>query len=239
MEANHIAYDYLSSIDRINEILDASNDGFEEVDSIPARSRLTFTNGFYVNCTALFVDIRGSSTLPEKHTRPVLAKIYRAYLSEVAAVMNGNAACAEINITGDSVSGIFDTPYQTDINDVFGSAAQVSSVVDILNCRLAKKSFLPISVGIGIAYGRALMIKAGYSGSSINDVVWMGEVVNQASKLCSNGSKNFNPEMIVSPVFYDNLNDANKALLSHDPLNDWYEGHVVNQVMEAWVNEKC
>lgn len=29
------------------------------------------------------------------------------------------------------------------------------------------------------------MIKAGYSGSTINDVVWMGEVVNVAAKLCA------------------------------------------------------
>lgn len=38
-------------------------------------------------------------------------------------------------------------------------------------------------VGIGLAYGRALMIKAGYKGSTINEVVWMGDVVNEASKL--------------------------------------------------------
>jgi class 3 adenylate cyclase len=45
----------------------------------------------------------------------------------------------------------------------------------------------PIRSGIGMSYGRALMIKAGFNGSGINDVVYMGDVVNRASKLAGLG----------------------------------------------------
>lgn len=239
MESNYSYFDYLKGIDRIDEILNAPAGNFEESDSIPARSKLTYTNGYYVNCAAMFVDMRGSSNLPQKHTRPVLAKIYRSYISEIVAVMNGNTLCKEINIIGDCVSGIFDTPYKSNIDQVFGSAYTISSMIDVLNCKLKKKGYSEVEIGIGIDYGRALMIKAGYSGSGINDVVWMGEVVNQASKLCGKANKEWRPEIIVSSVFYSNLNDHNKGLLTYNSNGEFYQGNVINTDINEWVQENC
>src|SRR5205085_12641270 len=103
-----------------------------------------------------------------------------------------------------------------DIDGVFTTAARINSLIDVLNCRLKKRNIDPIRAGIGMSYGRALMIKAGYKGSSINDVVWMGDVVNEAAKLCSAGSKNsWDPPIVISSVFYNNLNDHNKGLLTY------------------------
>lgn len=82
MKATNYKYDLDSSVSRIDEILDASNDEFVESDSIVDREKLTYTNGFYVHCTALFVDIRDSSNMTDAHKRPVLAKIYRSFISE-------------------------------------------------------------------------------------------------------------------------------------------------------------
>ena len=151
MESNHRPYDFDASLQRLDGYLDASNDLFEEVDEIPGRDRLTCSNGFYIkHCTALFVDIRGSSSLPEKYTRPRLAKIYRAYISEIMAVINGNPDCSEVNIVGDAVFGIFNTPKKDDIDEVFETACRVSSVVRTLNCKLEKRGIAAISIGIGI-----------------------------------------------------------------------------------------
>jgi class 3 adenylate cyclase len=238
MQANYISYDHIKSAARIQDILDASNSNFETVDSIPSRDKLTFTNGFYVNCTALFVDIRGSSDLTNEHTRPVLSKIYRAYISEVVAVMNGATTCAEVNIVGDCVNSIHDTPLKSQIDEVFSTAAEVSSLIDILNHKLKKKNYTIIEVGIGIAYGRALMIKAGYSGSGINDVVWMGDVVNEASNLCSNANKAGTYETMVSNVVQNNLNDHNKGLLSYCSSYSCYHGHIINTAMNDWLKEQ-
>ena len=52
---NHIVYDTDRSAQRIDDILNAGNGNFSDSDSIPLRSSLTYTNGFYVNITALFV----------------------------------------------------------------------------------------------------------------------------------------------------------------------------------------
>ena len=48
MEATHKEYGFFDSLSRMDKILNADNKQFEENDSIPARSSLTFTNGFYV-----------------------------------------------------------------------------------------------------------------------------------------------------------------------------------------------
>ncbi|USE34580.1 hypothetical protein [Endozoicomonas sp. SCSIO W0465] len=101
MKASHSEFKYLDSVDRIKEILNSSDNNFEEKGSIPSRDSLTYTNGFYVKCSAMFVDIRGSKELTEKHRRPTLAKIYRAYISELVAVMKGHPKVSEINIQGD------------------------------------------------------------------------------------------------------------------------------------------
>ena len=91
MEATHKPnYDFTKALERIDEILNADNSKFKDNDCFPSRDDLTFSNGFYVYCTALFVDIRDSSTMTNEHRRPVLAKIYRSFISEMVALMNSN-----------------------------------------------------------------------------------------------------------------------------------------------------
>ena len=93
-------------------------------------------------------------------------------------------------------------------------------------------------MGIGLAFGRILMIKAGYSGSGLNDVVWMGDVVNDSSKLCSYGNKTWRDrEMMVSSDFQCNLNDHNKALLEWNSNRSCYHGNVINIAMDKWLKD--
>ncbi|MFK5895111.1 MAG: adenylate/guanylate cyclase domain-containing protein [Pseudomonadota bacterium] len=236
MEAEYTSYDYTKSIERINEILGTSDSSFEDKKSIPSRDSLTFKNGFYVSATALFVDIRDSKDLNNNHQRPTLAKIYKTYISETVAVLKGNEQINEIYIEGDGVWAIFDTPYQKDINNVFSTAAKISSIVDILNIKYKRKGYSTLTVGIGVAYGDSLYIKAGHKGSGINEVVWLGKLVGEAAELCSHGNKSYSDrEMMVSSDFYFNLNDNNKKLLEWNFSKACYHGNVVNVLMDNWV----
>jgi class 3 adenylate cyclase len=206
----------------------------------PPRDKLTFNNGFYVNCSALVVDIRNSSNLPSIHNRPKLAKLYRAYISETVAVMNGNPNCAEISIIGDGISGIFKTPYTKDIDDTFATAYTISSLIDVLNCKFKKYDIQQISGGIGISYGRALMIKAGYKGSGINELVWMGDVVNEAHKLASFGNKTWSDKRtMASNDIYINLNDCNKNLLEWNRDRQCYHGNIGRTDIIEWYRLNC
>ena len=46
MKATNTTYDLTRSLQRIDEILDADNKSFEELDHIPTRDKLTYKNGF-------------------------------------------------------------------------------------------------------------------------------------------------------------------------------------------------
>ena len=236
---NHISYDIDKSSQRMDDILNAGNANFSDSESIPQRSSLTYTNGYYVNITALFIDIVGSSDMTDEHKRPTLAKMYRCFISECTAIMNSQSICKEISINGDCVWGVFETPYQSDVNSVFGVAAQLNSVIEILNYKLRKKGYSEISVGIGMDYGRALMVKAGYSGSGLNDVIWMGDVVNSACHMANKAGRDGHKPLIVSSCIQDNLNEYNQGLLNATMI-DWktyYEGNIVNTAMDEWYKE--
>lgn len=240
MEASYSSYDFNKSIERIDEVLIGSDTLYEDKKSIPLRNSLTFNNGYYVDCSAMFVDIRGSKELADKHTRPVLAKIYKTYISELVAVLKGHSKVSEIYIEGDAVWGVFDTPKKIHVDELFGVGAKASSIIDILNVKYKKKGYSEITVGIGMSYGNSLMIKAGYKGSGINEVVWLGKLVGEAAMLCSYGNKTYSDnEIMVSDVFHSNLNEDNKALLSYNYSHNCYHGNVINIEMNEWVKKNA
>ncbi len=240
MESNHWRFSVTESVRRIDDILSTGSGAFEAKDSIPNRDQLTYKNGFYVRASALFVDIRGSSRLSEKYYRPKLAKLYRSYISEVVAVLNGYLACKEINIVGDSVSAVFDGRTKDQINDVFSAACAINSLVNVLNCKYAKHDISSIEVGIGVDWGRVLMIQAGYSGSGINDVVWMGPTVNRAAHLCEAAGRNQGKPIRLTSAVHGYLNENNQSLCFQRPYpNDEYESDAVRQDINEWYKENC
>lgn len=238
MQATYTQYDFYGSIERIDELLTGSDANYTDSVGVPSRDQLTFNNGFYVDVTVLFIDMRDSKELAEKHTRPVLSKIYRAFISELVAVMRGNSKVTEIYIEGDGVWAVFDTRTKADVNDAFKSACTAASLIDILNIKLKKKGYSQVAVGIGLDDGGSLYIKAGYKGSGINEVVWLGKVVGQAATLCKNGNRSFGDnEIMVSSIVYDSLDEHNKSLLSWNAARNCYHGNVVNSAMNDWVKQ--
>ena len=237
-KTNRIEYNATNSANRMDNILNTSNDNFSDRCYIPSRDSLTYTNGYYVNVSALFIDIVGSSDMTNAHYRPTLAKIYRCFISECTAIMNDAALgdlCKEINIHGDCVWGVFDTSSNKDnINTIFNVAAELNTMIDALNYKLAQKVDEKISVGIGLDYGRALMVKAGYYHSGLNDVIWMGDVVNTASHLANAAGRDGFKPIIVSNNIYPMLSEHNKNLLSSVFINSdiHYQGDLVDRAMQ-------
>lgn len=240
----HITYDFLESYERLEEIIDSTSN-FEEYDDVPNSESLTYTNGYYFDCYSIFIDIRDSSKLPERYQRRTLAKIYRAYISEVVAIFQSYENCKEINIVGDSVWAIFRAKNKADILEVFSASYTAQSLIGSLNYKLCKKGIESIRVGTGIGKGRALMIKAGFKGSSINNVIYMGHVVNQASKMCSKAGKEVTSSIVIDSECHNDLSgyqnsDGKKyqEMFEKKYLEDYYHGSLIRMDMEEWLNEK-
>lgn len=240
MDGNYKYYSYTSSAARIDEILDQPTGQFEEKDNFPDRDKLTYTNGVYGKCTAIFVDIRDSSGLTEKHERPALAKIYRSFISEMVAVLNSSPLVREVNIVGDCVWAVYSTPLQSNIDDLFNIVCTANTLKKLLNAKLSKKDLTLLELGIGVDYGRALMIKAGYSGSGINDVIYMGDVVNRAAHLANKAGRGYADSIWVGDWFAGNLNEHNAKLLSSSyetGLGKVRKGNAVISPMHEWIDE--
>ena len=117
--------------------------------------------------------------------------------------------CKHINIVGDCVSGIFDAQnLSKDILEVFLMVARIHSVIRLLNNQLSLYDLPNIKVGIGVDYGNTLVVKAGYQGSGLDDLVWMGRVVNHAAHLGNSANKENKPIILCSNNFYNALGDA-------------------------------
>jgi class 3 adenylate cyclase len=239
MEAKPLDFNHLDSVARIDELLRGADVSYEDKSSIPDRSMLTFSNGFYVNATALFVDLRGSKNLPQVHKKPTLAKVYRSYISEAVAVMKGHSKVNEIYIEGDGVWAVFDTPLRQDIDEAFCTAARVASLIDILNYKFNKVGIASITAGIGMAYGESLCIKAGHKNSGVNDVVWLGAVVGEASRMCSFANRSYSDfRVMLTPVVYNNLNDEFKKLATWNLDRECYHANVINLAMDEWLKSQ-
>jgi len=233
MKINYSEYNFENSLTRLDDILNSSDYNYEEKKGIPSENSLTFKNGFYVDITVVFVDIRGSKELANSHTRPVLAKIYRSYISEVIAVMKDNIKINDIFIEGDGVWAVFDTTTELDVQVVFDTTAKISSLINALNVKLKKKNYSVIKVGIGIDDGESLYIKAGYSGSGINEIVWIGKVVGEAAKLSNYGNRDwYDRQTMVSERVYRMLNKHQKSLLEWNAYRECYHGNIIWKAYE-------
>ncbi|MBO9586747.1 MAG: hypothetical protein J7574_21485 [Flavobacterium sp.] len=240
---NHIQFNIEESYERIEEIIDSSST-FDELEKIPNSDILTYNNGYYFNCYSIFIDVRDSSNLPNKYQKRILAKIYRAYISEIVAIFQSSQNCKEINIVGDSVWAIFEAQEKKDVLEVFHAAYASESLINNLNYKLCKKGISEIKTGIGICKGNALMIKAGFKGSGINDVVYMGHVVNQASKMCSKARKEVNSGLVIDNKTYEDLEgyhnniDTYQSFFAQNYLGGYYHGTVIRIDMQNWLNQK-
>lgn len=239
MRASNLPFSIEDSNDRISEILNTSDNSYEENKSIPPEESLTFDNGFYVDITALFIDIRDSSKLTRTHTRPVLGKIYRAYVSECVAVINSDPNCRQIFIEGDAVVGVFSTQYTKDVDTVFETAGKLASLNLLLNYNLEQKGYSKIQCGIGLADGNALMIKAGHKGSAVNEVVWIGKTLSEAAHLSDLGNKGTNHQVQLSTKVYECLKKQYKNLCK--PVYETifeihhYQATIGNIQMHEWL----
>lgn len=237
MKATNTVYNLRSSLLRIDEILNASNSDFEDNNFIPS-SGLTYKNGYYVYCTAVFVDICGSSDMTDKHRRPVLAKIYRCFISEMVAMFNGFDKCREISINGDCVWAVFDTTYNADVNQAFEAACKANSLIDILNYKLEKKGYTTFDANIGMDYGRALMVQAGFKGSGINDIIWMGDVVNSACHLCNEDRAFFGKRILLGNEVYKRLSAEYQGFCKlYDSSELIYMTNACNIELNNWLKE--
>ena len=212
---------------RVNEII-YSKTKVEYRNDIPKDQYFTFENGVKGWVTSVFIDMVNSSEIFKEENDENLARILRAFTAEVISIMN-NDNTRQVGIRGDCVYAIYSTPNQSDIHDVFRIAIELNTFVNkVLTPAISNTKFKDIQFGIGCASSQCLVIKAGKKGTGINDTIWIGDAVVDASNLSgiANHPKNNYSSLkykniALNETFYTNMIKADEQKETYKI--DWFQ----------------
>ncbi|XMB85461.1 adenylate/guanylate cyclase domain-containing protein [Mycoplasmatota bacterium WC44] len=215
-------YDYEKGKERIVTILN-NNAEIEEVKSIPKDEKeFTYGNGIYSWVTAVFVDIRGSKDIYANEDKRIVAKLIRAFTSEVIQILDDETR-REIGIQGDCVYSIYSSSTKESELNIADKTFYVNTFMKMLNTLLEEKGYSPIKVGIGMSTDKELIIKAGKKGSGINSKVWIGEAVSKAAYYSSLGNKDGNEPIVYGSQSYKSFIDKLCDRNSTKNPRDWFK----------------
>lgn len=160
----------------------------------PNDAELTYESGVEkkgknIETCVLYVDIRNSVALTEKHHTQTMGRIYTAFTKAVLKVArhhNGHTR----NIIGDRVMIVFPS------TDCFINAVNCAISINHIAEYIINKQFggVDFKCGIGIDYGELRVIKVGIQrrGNEKGEnkgLVWVGYPANIASRLTDNANK--------------------------------------------------
>lgn len=241
-------YDFLNGKKRILDILNSTNET-QQSDTLPVESAFSYDNGYYGYVSSIFVDICKSTELFDSSDirKTTKAKMIRSFTSEVIEILRQADNLRDIGIRGDCVFAIYTTPAYSDDYEVFSKAVYINTFGKMLNALLEKKNFQKLRFGIGISTGYDLVVKAGRSGTGINDLVWIGKAVTYASKFSNLANRNGNEPIFMTDGFYNNLVKAIEKSNKNNTNLNWFrnfccEGYfgkqcdVIKTNMDKWIN---
>lgn len=196
--------DFKEMKSEINDII-TSKTAVQKSDTIPASDdQFTFDNGIKTWVAAIFVDIRNSTSLFKNNDDEKTARIIRAFSQGIIEILSDDENFREIGIRGDCVYGVYSAPKQDDAVRVFDHAKEINSFLMLLNDVLKTNSFPIFEAGIGIGDSETLVVKAGKKGVGINDKVWIGDSVVDASNLSGVANKLVSGTIAMDNTFYEN-----------------------------------
>ena len=215
-------YDYIQGKNRVESILD-NNMIIEEKEKLPSDSNFTFENGYRTWLTSIFIDIRDSSRLFTSNNQEETAKVIRAFISELIEILrDDDGFMLEIGIRGDCVYAIYNTPLKSDELKCADKTFYANTFINMFNKMLEQRGIEPIKAGIGMSIGYDLVIKTGRKGVGINEKVWIGKAVTEASNLSSLGDKDDYCRLMYSSLSYSNFIDGLKAQNSNQNVEKWF-----------------
>ena len=199
------SYNYKEGKKRLFDILDNKTTVIEK-DEVPSDSAFNFENGIKAPVASIFVDIRNSTEFFKNNPRDRVARIIRAFSSEVIRILRSDENFRDLGIRGDCVFAVYSASSNEEIGDIFNCAVLVNTFLKMINKGLADKKWPELRIGIGLGYDpNELVIKTGEKGSGYNDFVWIGNAVIDASNCCDVANKKGLNPIVASYYFYDKL----------------------------------
>lgn len=221
-------------LNKIKEHMDANFD-VQDVSYVPnlEDNKLTFGNtGLKFETTVLYIDLRGSTALINKHNKSTVAKIHKAYyytIVKIAKSLGGENR----SFNGDSLLVFFQGTTKNTLSNAVKAAMQMKymlSDTEGISKHLSK--YTKIDFGIGLDDGDVLCTKVGIGGTYDNkDLIWIGNPVNKSTVLSDLGK--YPNHIYISKRVYDNLNDNVKY---HTVYDSWGNPKKINMWNQIYFN---
>lgn len=231
-----------SELDSLQEAIDGiiqSNVTFEKSSSIPLESDLSDSNTVKsIKASMLFVDMRSSSTLPERFSDSDLVKIYRTYSR---AVVQAIRRCGGVvrDFMGDGILAVFiDSDGGSSEEKAVRAARYIATAIDfVVNPKLDASIGCRVSCGIGVNTGKVHITKVGMRGREADPhseaetgLDWIGNCTNLACKFSSCVDCE---AILVSDSTYRALTPDEKKLFIQ------YEGKRNGLEIKGWLAKSC
>jgi adenylate cyclase len=173
----------------------------------------TNLGGQVVNCTILFSDIRGFTSLSEKLPPDQLISLLNRYMSRMVDVVIANGGIVN-KFGGDSLLAIFGTPLNPDTDHAaraIRSALAMQSTLREFNLEQVALSQPELRIGIGIATGPAVAGNIG--GEDRVEYTVIGDTVNLASRL-QDLTKELKRDILINAAAFEQAQPHNAEALA-------------------------
>lgn len=156
---------------------------------LPSLNTLAFADGKEIETSILYIDIRKSSSITASHIAENAAKMYKMF--HKAMIFAGKRYHGEIGgFAGDRIMIVF--PFgekETPKTNAVKTAIYMQYVLTtVLNPILNDQFKHPLECGIGVDFGKILVVRVGQQGAGNNERIWAGNSANYASKLADLGT---------------------------------------------------
>lgn len=212
------------------EVIDVTKTNFIHNDTtiVPGieDGQLTYENGKdkrgkKIQTCVLYVDIRNSVALTEKHHTQTMGRIYTAFTKAVLKIARHHGGHTR-NIIGDRVMIVFPS------NDCFTRAVDCAISINHIAKYVINKQFTGVDFkcGIGIDFGELRVIKVGIQRYGTENgenkgLVWVGYPANIASRLTDIANKNIEEiyfEVVKNPINSQHLLNLLGTFSPKNPL---------------------
>ncbi len=216
VEIDKFASDVKNALQRTSDV--------EEYQNLGEISDLSAIGSAVVYATVVSVYIKEDSYRSQSDRATITKAVYIA-LAE-------NTRCKDIFSLGNYIIGIFNSPFKSDIDSALDSVGKVKALFNLVNKVYGQSLQSPLTCGIGMSYGKVLMIKS--LDGERPQYAWSGEAVSDATRLSEKAS--VEDRVCASFSIYNNLKEDYQKLFSKALLEGHYEATPVNIAMNKWIN---
>ena len=225
-------YNFIESLKRLDLRLNTQMDT-KYLPGIPSYNECGTIGSQFVYGTVVVVKY----SLPEGNlniSETKAVKTLECFVSEVCEIFRSNQSCRDIIVGESMITAIYNTSMKTEINSLLDDMAMVSSISAVIS-KKAELGNKRIIVKIAACYDK-LSMSIVEAKNTYKQFLWRGDAINKAYVL---SDKAIDGSILINKVVWNNLTDANQKLFGLNSIfEEVYEGHIVNIVMNNWLDSK-